>query len=1099
VLCPACSFENPDDRATCARCGRPLERTCTACGQSVLASFRFCGHCGAPQAPVADVPNAAKGSRSQAGLSPEAAERRQLTVLFCDLVGSTALAERLDPEELRDVMRVYQALCAEVVARFAGEVAEVAGDGVVVYFGHPRAYEDAAERAVRAGVALTEAVGQLQVSSSMQVRVGIATGLMIIGDVIEAGAVREPELVGAPANLAARLQKVAAPNTVVVSASTRDLVGGVFAYEDLGEHRLEGFSAKIRAFAVVGENIAADRFEARAGVALPPMANREPERALLLERWRRVKEGIGQVVLLSGEPGIGKSRLVRDLRQQISSEPHTFLGYAGSPLHQHTPLYPVAQQLRLAAGINREDAMEQQSAKLEALLPEPPSRHDPERLSLIAELVASPVRLEALPSDLDPGGRKEQLLEVMIDLFEAYATRQPVLLVFEDVQWIDATTRELLDRLVRRVETLPIFLLVTFRSDVRLSWHSLPRVTVLVLPPLDPESCISVVKGVLGNRNLPKGITEEIVARTDGVPLFVEELTKAVLESQAEPAPAPALCAVPETLRDTLMARLDRHQDARSIAQIAAAIGREFPYELLVMIAPMPAAMLQGALDELLQTELIFQHGLPPRATYSFKHALVQEIAYESQLRRRRRAIHGQIAATLHKHFPDTPPEVIGHHYAEAGAAVQAIAQYERAAEIARTRSANTEAAAHFARALYLLATLPAGLGRDRRELALQIAYGAQLVAVKGNAASEVGKAYRRALALSGEVGETGQVSRALRGLQTFYMVRGHLPNARSIGERLLDEAQRADDRDLLLQAHRPHGLCLLYMGELVAARDHLKCAESLYDRDLHAEHRFEYGSDPGVLAHCNLAWVEWFLGSPERARYHGQVAVKLSEEPPPHPHSQAFALSLAASLEQFRGEPDEARRLAEIVIDLADLHHFAYWGPWGHVVRGWARVMTGEGIGGVEETRSGLEAYRATGAGLMCPYFLGLQADALGRVGRIGDGLAAVDEALKLSEAGDIRFYEPELHRIRAELLGAAGASADERIACLQQARTKAAAQASRSLELQALTTLCRVLVDSRERALALDRLREVLAGFSEEHASKPLIEARAVLDSSA
>jgi predicted ATPase len=548
-----------------------------------------------------------------------------------------------------------------------------------------------------------------------------------------------------------------------------------------------------------------------------------------------------------------------------------------------------------------------------------------------------------------------------------------------------------------------------------------------------------------------------------------------------------------------LMARLDRHQDARSIAQIAAAIGREFPYELLAMIAPMSAATLQGALDELLQTELIFQHGLPPRATYSFKHALVQEIAYESQLRRRRRIIHGQIAATLHKHFPDTPPEVIGHHYAEGGEAVQAIAQYERAAEIARGRSANAEAAAHFARALRLLETLPAGLKRDRHEFDLQIACGAQLVAVKGNAASEVGKAYHRAMALSREVGEARQVSRALRGLLTFYIVRGQLPDAYEIGKRLLDEAQRANDPELLLQAHRPHGLCLLYMGKLVDARHHLKRAASIYNPDQHWQHRFEYGSDPGVLAHCNLAWVEWFLGFPESARRHGQKAVKLSERPEPHPHSQAFALSLAASLEQFRGEPVEARRLAELVIELADLHRFAYWGPWGHVVRGWARVMTGEVTGGVEEVRSGLEAYRETGASLMCPYFLCLQAEALGQVGRIGDGLAAVNEALELSEAGHIRFYEPELHRIRAQLLGAAGASADERIASLQQALAKADAQASRFLELRALTSLCRELVDSTERALALDRLREVLAGFSEEHASKPLIEARAVLDSAA
>ena len=1096
MRCPACAFENPEDRATCARCGRPLERSCSACGQSVPAHFRFCGHCGAPQ-PQATHPAAQESAAGQADLRPEAAERRQLTVLFCDLIGSTALAERLDPEDLRDAMRLYQALCAEVVARFGGEVAEVAGDGVVVYFGHPSAYEDAAERAVRAGLALTEAIGQLQLASRLRVRVGIATGLVIVGDVIQTGGLREPEIVGTPPNLAARLQKLAAPNTVVISAATRNLIGGAFAYQDLGKHRLEGFSTEIRAYAVTGTDVAADRFEARVGGALAPIVNREPERARSLEQWQQVKAGTGRAILLSGEPGIGKSRLVRDLQERIAGEPHSSLSYAGSPLHQHTPLYPVAHWLRRAAGINPDDSTDQRCAKLGALL-ETISLQDDDRLALLADLVAAPASLESPTAGAAPERHKEHLLEVLLELLETYATRQPVLLVFEDIQWIDATTRELLDRLIRCIAIMPALLLVTFRTGLPLPWQGLPQVTALALGPLDPESCASVIKGVVRDRNLPQALTDQIVARTDGVPLFVEELAKAVLESQDEPAlpGSPAPFAVPATLRDTLMARLDRHQGARAVAQIAAAIGREFPYELLAMIAPMPAAALQGALSDLLQSELIFQQGLPPRATYVFKHALVQEIAYESQLRRRRRQIHGQIATTLDKHFPDTAPEVIGHHYAEAGAAAEALAQYERAADIARGRSANAEAAAHFARALQLLGELPPGPERDRHELDLQIACGAQLIAVKGNAADEVGKAYDRAMALSGQLGDSGEIFRVLRGLQTFYIVRGLLPNARAIGERLLDGAERAADRDLLLQAHRPHGLCLLYMGELTQARHHLERALALYDPVRHAQHRFLYGSDPGVLARCNLAWVEWFLGFPERALEHSEAAQALAAQPEPHPHSQAFALSLAASLHQFRDEPERARRLAETVIDLADRHHFAYWRPWGEVLRGWARVVTGEGVAGLEEIGSGAAAYRATGAGLMRPYFLGLHADALGRLGRIEAGRAAVDEGLELARAGEIRFWEPELHRLRAQLLAAAGAPLDERIACLERALAQASQQGSRALELRAASALCRELTDPGARAKALDRLRAVVAGFSEGLASRPLVDARAILD---
>ncbi len=1087
MRCPGCSFENTEDRKTCARCGGPLGRVCDACGRRIPARFKFCGHCGAPQGA------AAAGSGTETGPGPEAAERRQVTALVCDLVDSVGLSERLELEDYRDAMRLYHETCHRVVAQFGGSIADNPGDASMFFWGHPEAYENAAERAVRAGLEITEVVGRLQVAERLRVRVGVATGLAIVGAMIETGGIRLRELIGEPPNLAARLEKLAAPNSVVISAVTRSVIGDVFIYDDLGKHSLKGFSAEVRAFAVAAENVAADRFEARAGSPLPQIVDRDPERTFLRERWHHLKNGRGHVVLVSGEPGIGKSRLVRDLREYISNKPHRRLSYAGSPLHQHTPLYPVAHGLERAAGIDSVDTMEQRRAKLGAVLM-PSSPDSPDGFSLIEELVGAAASSEDSLPDTVPERRREQLIMALLDQLSAHAARQPVLLVFEDVQWIDATTWELLEGLMRRVEILPVLLLVTFRTGVTLPLNDLPHVTALVLGPLDHQFCIDVVRGVSHTRNLPHGVTEQIVARTDGVPLFIEELTKAVLESQDEPMPF----AVPETLRDALMARLGRSPHTWLIAQIAATIGREFPYELLAMLAPMPAVALQGALNELLDSGLIFARGSRPRAVYSFKHALVQEVAYDSQLRRERRRIHRAIAATLQEHFPETLPEMLGHHFAEAGATAKSIAQYKRAARASRGRSANVESAAHFARALELLETLPAGPKRDRHELDLQIAYGAQLFAVKGNAADEVGDAYGRALDLANQLGETSGIARVLRGLLTFYVVRGLLAKAHPIGERLLAEAERASNPDALLQAHRPHGLCLLYMGDLAAASHHLEQALSLYDPARHAQHRFLYGSDPGALANCNLAWADWFLGHPDRALQHSEVALKLAEQPEPHPHSQAFALSLEASLHQFRDQPTRACARAEEVIKLATDHDFAYWRAWGQVVRGWARVVAGAAAG-LQEIETGLVAYRATGSALMCPYFLGLQADACGRLGRIGDGLAAVDEALTLAQDRQIRFYEPELHRLKAELLALAGAPEFQRVECLRQGLTLAHRQGSRSLELRAATTLCRHLTDPTEQARALDQLRTLVTGFDKGPEGKAMTaEARAILESS-
>jgi len=1062
----------------------------------VPASFRYCGACGARQEEEAA---ARPGLAEAAAPSLHVAERRQLTVMFADLVGSTLLAERLDPEDLRDLMRLYASVVTGIVQRHGGIVAEVAGDGTIAFFGYPEAQEDAAERAVLAGLAVVEGVGQLVAAAPLQVRVGIATGLMIVGEMIETGALRQHEIVGSPANLAARLQKLALPDGVVVSATTRRLIGDAFAVRDLGRQPVTGFEGEVAAFAVTGENRVVSRFEARGG-AVPPsaMAGREAERDLLHERWRRASEGTGQVILLVGEPGIGKSRLIQDLKDRLAGERHASFSLAGSPLHRHTPFFAVARQLRVAAGIAADDSLAIRLDKLKRLLPRMEDSAPPAGLALLAAHCGSPAAAAEALATTPPGERREQLLEVVRALIARQAAQRPLLLVAEDMQWLDATTFELLDRLIREAAHWRMLLIASFRPEfAAVSWRALPHATAIGLDPLDPVSCRSISAAIARNHPLSEAVTEAIIHRTDGVPLFVEELTKAMIEAGATPgvsAPAGA-SSIPETLRDTLMARLDRVPEARAVAQIASAIGREFGYELLALLAPMPPAALHRALDELVASGLIVERGRPPRASYAFKHALIQDAAYESQLRRRRRDVHAAIARTLARHFPETPPDVLGHHHAEAGETEAAVEDFTRAAEFARARSANAEAAAHLRRALALLATLPAGLARDRQELALQLDLAAQLIALRGNAASGVGAAFDQAMTLARAVGEPRQSFRVLRGLQTFHIVRGDLPDARALGERLLEEAAAVGDDDLLLQAHRPHGLCLLYMGELAQARHHAARATQLYDPIQHASHRFLYNSDPGVLAHCSLAWIDWLLGQGHQAAMDSRTALTLAEQPEPHPHSQAFALSFTASLAQFRGEAETGLDHAEAVIALAGRYDFAYWRAWGQVVRGWALAKTGAAGEGLEICRGGLEAYRATESGLMVPYFQGLLAEAAIRAGCFDEGRAALDEAIERALSGHIRFFLPELYRLKAGLLATTSGEPEAALDGLRQALAEARAQGSLAFELRALADLCGMLADRTERTRAQAELRDLLRRLDEASSARFGEEARTVL----
>ena len=692
------------------------------------------------------------------GKAPEA-ERRQLTVMFADLVGSTALSARLDPEELRDIIGAYHRRCAEVITSSGGFVAKYLGDGVLAYFGYPQAHEEDAEQAVRAGLALIDAVAKLDAgqATSLRVRVGIATGLVVVGDLLGEGAAQEQAVIGETPNLAARLQGLAEPNTVVIADNTRRMLGGLFDYRDLGTLPIAGIDYPVHVWRVLGASLVGSRFEALRA-ASTPLIGREEEIALLTRRWERAKAGDGSVVLIVGEPGIGKSRIAQTLLEQLGKEPHTRLRYFCSPHHQHSALYPSITQLEQAAGFRREDTAETRLDKLVAVLALA-NKELSEAVPLLADLLSIPTGDRYPPLNFTPQKRKEKTLHVQVAQVEGLAARQPLLMLWEDIHWSDPTTLESLDLLIDRAATLRVLVILTFRPEFTPPWVGRPHVTLLSLNRLPPRHRAEMIAHVTGGKTLPKEIADQIIDRTDGVPLFIEELTKSVVESgwmtdagdhYSMTGPVAPL-AIPTTLQASLLARLDRLAPTREVAQIAATLGRQFSHELISAVAEMPQQQLDDALAQLVRAELIFRRGTPPDAEYTFKHALVQDAAYSTLLRSRRQQIHARIATTLEGQFPEivaAQPALLAHHCTEAGLAEKAVKYRTNAGHQAMGRSAMIEAEAQLSKGLDLLTALPEETGRQQYELGLQIALGMALIATRGYISAVGERIHPRAPAL---------------------------------------------------------------------------------------------------------------------------------------------------------------------------------------------------------------------------------------------------------------------------------------------------------------------------------------------------------------
>jgi class 3 adenylate cyclase/predicted ATPase len=1059
---------------------------------------------------------AAKSNIQATALAAEAqaqdAERRQLTVMFCDLVGSTNLSARLDLEDLREVVRLYQKTAADVIQDFDGHIAQYLGDGLLVYFGYPQAHEDDAHRAVRAALGIVEAMGTLntrldsEYGVQLAVRLGIHTGPVVVGE-MGGGGRHEQLALGETPNIAARLEGLAEPDTVVISAITKRLVEGSFTLEDLGSHCLKGVPEPIAVARVLSPVVTqSDEEEVGTGV-VTTLVGRDEEIGLLLRRWEQSKERFGQVVLINGEPGIGKSALADVIREHVAREGYTRATYRCSPYHTNSALYPVITHLQRLWRWERDDTPPEKLEKMEETL-RTTSLPLKEVVPLFATLFSLPLPEGRYPPlGLTPHQEKQQTQDALAAWLLEEAERQPILVVYEDLHWADPSTIEHIGLLVEQVPTAPMLTVLIFRSQFVPPWPNRSHMTPITLNRLERPQVEAMITQLGGGKALPAEVIQHIVAKTDGVPLYVEELTKMLLESDhlREETDHYALTgelssvAIPVTLQDSLMARLDRLPMVREVAQLGAVLGREFAYEMLQALATVEESTLQERLGQLVGAELLYQRGRPPRAKYMFKHALIQDAAYGSLLKRTRQQYHQQIAQMLEAEFPETvetEPELVAHHYTEAGLNEQAVGYWHQAGKRATQRSANVEAINHLTKGLEVLMSLPDTLERARQELDMQTTIGPVLMAVKGFGSPDTERAYARARELCQQVGETPQLFPVLHGLWRFYMVRAELQTTRELAEQLFSLAQRVQDPALLLEAHRVLGLTIYWLGEMAPARAHLEQGTALYDPQQHRSHAFVYGQDPGVACRCLAAWPIWVLGYPDQALQSIHEALTLAQELA-HPFSLVYALNMAVLVHHFRREVQAVQERAEALIGLSTEQGFPMWLAYGTIMRGWALTAQGEEAEGIDQMRQGLVAHRATGAELQRPYFLSLLAEAYGKVGQPEEGLTVLVEALAIVDSTGECNWGAELHRRKGEfLLIQQGQKVREAEECFQQALDTARRQQAKSLELRSAMSLSRLWQQQGKQEDAHQLLSEIYGWFTEGFDTADLKEGRALLE---
>jgi class 3 adenylate cyclase/tetratricopeptide (TPR) repeat protein len=1035
------------------------------------------------------------------------AERRHLTVMFCELAGSTALSARLDPEDMWRVIGSYHACIGEVVDRHHGMIARYMDDGVLAYFGYPRAQEDDAEQAVRAALVLVDAVASLQtnVDAALQVRIGIATGTVVVSELLIDETPAEQAVVGETPNLAARLQTIADPGTVLICPQTRRLTGGHFDYRDLGALALKGWPEPVPVWQVLGASGVESRFEAMHKTKLPPLFGREEEIELLLRRWRHATQGEGRVVLLTGEPGIGKSHIALALGERLQGEPHVTLRYFCSAHHTNSALFPFIGQLERAAGFERSDSPTEKLSKLGALAAQ--STIDPERVAVLANLLALPAGDQFRLQELSPQKHKEKTFAALLAQLDGLAARQPVFIIFEDIHWIDPTSLELLAATVEHVPQLRVLLLITSRSEFTPPWPSYPHTTTIPLTRLDRRDGAALVERVASGKKLPKEVMDEILARTDGVPLFIEELTKTVLESgllqvrnghYVLERPLPPL-AIPTTLHASLMARLDRLAPVREVAQIGAVAGREFHYELLHAVAGMPRERLEDALGQLVRAELIFRRGESPHAVYTFKHTLVRDAAYASLLKSRRAHLHAAIANALEQQFAEiaqTQPETLAHHLTEAGLIEKAIGYWLEAGKNAAQRSANLEAIAHLQRGIELTCRLPADASRDRSELDFQLVLGPCLIATHGPAASTALATFARARELCERLGGPPEYLQVRFWLATVSVVRGELPQALEAVEGMPSAAEARGSRGALLNVIRGRAMILMFMGRIVEAREQLERAVEMFGASEEADRLAARaaGQDAGVAMLAFAAWVLWILGQVDEAVTRMSAALERADTVQ-HAHTYAYAWYYASVLHALREEPAIAQDYAERCLAISEQHGFRQWLGLARAVRGICAAVLDASAGRLDEVKTALDEYQRAGYQLGVTAQFVLLCPALLLRNESEAALELIDHGLAIVSHNSERFFEAELYRLKARALLMRGAPNAEVEALLDQALRTAHTQQARSLELRAATDLAMLWKKQGKRAQARDVLSSIYGRFTEGFETQDLKNAHTLL----
>ena len=862
-------------------------------------------------------------------------ERRQLTALSCELVGCTRLADNLDPEDLVSIVHRFQEIFTTLITAWGGVVANSVGSEILALFGYPTGHEDDAERAVHAGLDLAVKVSKLSSQSGepLQTRIAIATGLVLIGE--------NQNVVGEAVVIASRLRNVTLANSVNVTASTRKLLGSVFVCDDPQLCDLEGVSQHVTFYGVKGKREIKSRFDA-SRTEQTQFVGRQHELQQMSTLWERAKGGKGQVLLLCGEPGIGKSRLCEAWLDRISDEPHVTIRYQCSPHHTNSPFYPITTWLEHAAHFEREDTPDVKLKKLETMLSQTSAATRAD-IALFAGLLSVPTEEVYSSQNLTPQRQRDLTIAALIRQVLELAFMRPVVVKLADAHWIDSSTLELLSRSIAAIKTARIFVLCSFGPEFFAHrWLDESHVTMLRLDRLSNEQIGVLISDVAGSKDLPLELHEQILSKAEGVPLFAEEITKIVLESgQLQDAGdryvlvgSLAPLVIPTTLLGSLTARLDRLGASKEIAQIGAAIGREFSYSLLAAVASPCSLSLPNALAHIAGSELIFVRGEPPNSTYIFKHALVQDAAYATMVRSKRQQLHSRIADALMEEFPETvelQPELMAHHLAQAGLTEKATEYLRKAGQRAIEHSANAEAIGHLTRALELLRSIPENVERKRAALGLEVMLGQAMIAGRGYAAPETKEVLLRAKSLIDDLTDPSQKFAILYGIWACHYVGGEVTKQRDAALEFLAEAERVNDTAALCIAHRTVGTTYVTTGEFAAGLHHLERARGLYDSERHPCHRFQYGQDIGVAALCYLSWALWHLGCFDQASAFAGKAIKRAEELS-HPHTLVFAICHAGGFMDLLGHRSEdIQSHAASVVSLCSEHKFSHWINCGH------------------------------------------------------------------------------------------------------------------------------------------------------------------------